>query len=269
MTRAKQIFAIVALSVGCLGIVVCLAGMVSAWSLSSQLHRTTDDIFATLDGTLETIHDRSVQAHKHIRASKITTDEIATTLKDWTKRKMGRQVAQRLDIDEKTAHLASALQQADHALTVSESAVKLVRQTLLLLNSTGAPTDPATVDRLIEELSSLHSRLDEATRIVADIHDRTSEEIDKKTLKQRLGQAAQLAARVAVTLGAIDSRLEEFTNRLAKTRERIQELQAEISRNIWYAAIIAELLIVWMAAGQVAICLLALLQVGWRLNAST
>jgi hypothetical protein len=117
--------------------------------------------------------------------------------------------------------------------------------------------DTTSVDGLIEEIASFRSQLAEATEFVARIHERTAEASEEKSLEERIEQAVQLALRVVATLGSIDSRLEKFENRLSETQKNLQELKTKTHRWILVVTIGITLLMVWMAAGQVALCLLA------------
>ena len=117
--------------------------------------------------------------------------------------------------------------------------------------------DTTSVDGLIEEIASFRSQLAEATECVARIHERTAETSEEKSLEERIEQAVQLALRVAATLGSIDSRLEKFENRLSETQKNLQGLKTKTRRWILVVTIGITLLMVWMAAGQVALCLLA------------
>ena len=256
MTTTKRFFTITALVLGCLGVLVCLAGMVQAWRISSQLRQTTDRIFEKLDGAVVIARDRTVQMQENVETSKVTAEEIATKIKDWAKRKVEWQVALQLDIENKAERLASVLQQADHYLAVSESSVELVRQTLSWLNSVGASADSTAIDQLAEKLSSLRDRLGEATKMVTGIHDRTAEK-EEKPLGNRLEQVVPLAVSAAATLGKIDSRLEKLVNRLSQTQENLRDLKAGNIRHIWLMTIVGMLLILWMAVGQIALCRLA------------
>ena len=253
MVTSKRVLSLLALTFGLLGLVGCLVALVGVWNLGSQVRQATDTVFEKLDGTVVIVHDRAVQTRNRLEASKITTEEVVTTLKDWTKHEAGQRVALQLGIEEKTERLASALQQADHWLEVSESSVGLVQQTLSVVSLAGAPVDPTAVDGLIEGLSSLRAQSAEATEFVTSIRDRTVKKSGERPLKGRIEQAAQLAVRVAATLGTMDSRLDKFTNRLSQTQEDLRELKAKTLRRIWLATFAVMLLILWMAAGQAAL----------------
>jgi hypothetical protein len=257
MTIFKRLLNLLALFLGFIGLVGCFALVVGVWIISARLSQVTENLFGKLDGSLVVVRERVAQTHDRVEASKITTEGIEKTLKDWTKREADERLALRLNAAEKTERLASTLQQADHWLEVSESSVELVQQALSMGSLAGAPMDTTSVDGLIEEIASFRSQLAEATEFVARIHERTAEASEEKSLEERIEQAVQLALRVVATLGSIDSRLEKFENRLSETQKNLQGLKTKTRRWILVVTIGITLLMVWMAAGQVALCLLA------------
>jgi hypothetical protein len=73
------------------------------------------------------------------------------------------------------------------------------------------------------------------------------------TLEERIRQVAQLALRLLVTLGEIDSHLGDVADRLAATQNRGQDLRKRVKVYLVAAQVGAFLLIAWMAAGQVSL----------------
>ena len=147
------------------------------------------------------------------------------------------------------------LQDADHWLELSASSVELVRRALSMASVAGAPADPAAVDGLIEEMAFLRTQLAEATDFVTRLRDCTGEKSGAKPRDQRIRQAAELAVRVAATLGTIDSRLDRLVDRLSQMRENSRELRVTTLRRIWLGTIAVMMLVLWMGAGQVALSL--------------
>ena len=253
----KRLLSLLALLLGLLGIAGCVVAIVVAWNVNTRLSQATENVFGKIDGTLVVVQERVAQTHDRVEAAKITSEGIEKSLKDWTKREAGERLASRLNAAEKAERLASSLQQVDHWLEVSESSVELVQQVLSMGRSTGAPMDTKSVDGLIEEIASLRSRLAEATELVARIHGRTAEASEEKSLEEQVKQVVQLALRVVATLGSIGSRLEEFEGRLSETQRSVQGLKTGTLRWILGVGIGITLLLLWMAAGQVALCRLA------------
>lgn len=254
MTRCKQILRLLALLLGIVGFVGCMAALAGVWSVGAAVSQTTEHVFERIDGALVVAGRRISEARDGVEAAKITTQSIQSALKKWTKRETGERLAERLELAEKTQRLASGLEQADHWLELSQSSVELVAQALSLGSSAGAPVDAAAVDGLIEEIGSLRAQLATATDFVARLHKQTD---DGESFGERIEQAAELALRVIATLGTVDSRLEAFGDAISGTQSDLRELKGKTLRWILIAKAGVALLIVWMAAGQVALGLLA------------
>lgn len=257
MTLCIRILRLLTLLLGLVGLVGCIAAIIGAWSVRARLNQATENVFATIDDSVVVVRERLTQTQARIEASKITMEGIAGGLKDWAKRETGERLALRLDMAEKTERLGAALRQADHWLEVSESSVELVQRALSMGSSTGAPIDTTSVDRLIEEITSLRVQLAEATVVIGRIHERTTGVSEQKSLKEKIEQAAQLALRVVATLGLLDSRLKKLENGLSETQGNLQELGVRALRWILVVTVGITLLAVWMAAGQIALSLLA------------
>jgi flagellin-like hook-associated protein FlgL len=255
MPTSKRVLRLLALSFGLLGLVGCSLALVGAWRVGARLRQASEVFFEKVESTVVVIQSRVVQTRERLEASKVTADGMAQSLKDWTRREAVERVALRLDAEEKTERLASVLQEADHWLELSESSVELMQRALSMASSAGAPADPAAVDGLIEEMALLRTKLAEATDFVTRIRDCTAEKSGAKPLDQRIKQAAELAVRVAVTLGTIDARLDKFADRLTQMQENSRELRVKTLRRIWLGTIAVVLLVLWMGAGQVALSL--------------
>lgn len=259
MPASKRICYLLALSFGLLGIIGCSLAVVGAWRVGARLRQATEQFFEKVESTAGVVQSRLVQTRERLEASKITTEGLAQSLKDWTRQEAAERVALRLDAEEKTERLASALQQADHWLEVSGSSVELMQRALSMASSVGAPADPAAVDALIEEMARLRTKLGEARDFVTRMQEWTADKSGAKTLNERIEEAAKLAVRLALTLGTIDARLDKLADRVSQMQENLQEVRVKTLRRIWLGTIAVALLVLWMSAGQVALSLY-----GWR-----
>jgi len=257
MTACKRILRLLMLLLGLVGLVGCMAAIVKGWGIKARLSQATESVFAIIDDSMVAAGKRVAQAQARVEASKITTEDIAEGLKGWTKRKVSERLAVRLDVAEKAERLGIALQQADHWLEVSQSSVELAQKALAIGRSTNRPSNAASLERLIEEIRSLRAQLAEATASVARIHERTTGAGEEKSLGEKIEQAAHFAVRVAATLGLIDSSLNKLENGLREVRKDLQRFKSRTLRWMLKATLAVTLIAVWMAAGQVALCLLA------------
>ncbi len=151
------------------------------------------------------------------------------------------------------------MQQADDWLELSASSAKSMQQALSMVSELGAQIDTGRIDVIIEGIDSLRNQLAEATEVINHLQKQTVFIGEEEPRKERFEQAIQLTLRMIATLSSIDSRIEQFKTRLLETQKNIQALKIKTIKWIWFVTITVAMLIIWMAAGQVALSYLA-----WR-----
>jgi chromosome segregation ATPase len=254
MKRLRHLFSLL----GLLGIVVCASAAVVVSSMGSRLNKASENVFDGVDKSLVAVRDRVFGAQKRVQGSKITTEEIGRSLRNWTREETSERIASRLKVGEKAADLAQRLRQADVWLEMSEASILGVQHSLKIARSLDAPVDAEFVDSLLDKLAMLRRELKESTEKADAIRELMAKTAESEALEERISQIAQLALRVVATLVDVDSRLGEFADRLADTQTRGQQLKAKTSSYIVTAEICAILLFTWMAAGQ-----FCLFRYGW------
>jgi DNA repair ATPase RecN len=193
-----------------------------------------------------------------VKESKITTTEIGQALRDWgTGTAKERLVSQR-DIESRAEKLAEHLEIADSWLETSEESIRSVQQLLELANSIGAPLDPASLEEMLETLTSLRSTLQKTHRTVDGIREFTANK-EGESEENRLSRVTRLLGRILVTIGDIDTRLEETATRLSELQTDARQLKDRISNYIMLTVLGGYLVLAWIAAGQTALCLC-----GWK-----
>jgi DNA repair ATPase RecN len=250
----KRIVALLALALGCLGVVACMAGVYAAWSLGSRLDRTNERLFAMIDKGLGFAQDRVSRAQERVKESKITSTEIGQSLRDWGTRRAKEGLASRLEIDSRAEKLAGHFQTADSWLETSVESIRSVQQVLELANSIGAPLDPASLEEVLEIITSLRSKLHESKRTVDEIREFTANK-EGESEENRLSRFTKLLGRILVTIGEIDTRLEESVTRLSKLQVDARQWKTTTSAYILLTTIACYVLLAWIAAGQTALCL--------------
>jgi hypothetical protein len=253
MSFPRQLILFVALGLGLVGCIACGAAAIVLWSASARLRHTTESVFERVDNSLIAIQDRTKRTQDRVQASAISTDEIATSLKEWSKREAAQQIAEQLNLAEKSDKLRLAMQQADGWLELSASSAESVQQALSIVSALGAQIDTGIIDRVIDEIASLQVQLAEATEFVEKIQEQTTATLGEETPEERIPRAVQLTVRVIATLSSVDSRLEKFATRLLETQKNLQALKIKTIRWVWVVTTTTAILIAWMAAGQVAL----------------
>ena len=255
----KRAFRLLALFLGLIGSLACIAAIIVVWYVNARLCRATDRLFEKLDGTVGVVQTRVVRIRAGLQDSKINTEDIEETLKNWSKREAIERAAARLDAEKKTERLASILQQTDNWLEFSASACGLVEQAMSIAAPSDAPAgaqaDANGLAWLIDEIANLRTKLADATETVGRIRESLAGEEGEKPLGPRIEQGVKLAVRVAATVGTIDSRLGKLIDRLSLTQQNLQHSNAAALRRIRLATIAVTLFILWLGAGQIALTL--------------
>jgi hypothetical protein len=253
MSFPRQLILFVGLGLGFVGCIACGAAAIVLWSVSARLRHTTESVFERVDNSLIVIQDRTKRTQDRVQASAITTEDIAASLKEWSKREAAQQLVEQLNLAENSNKLRLAMQQADDWLELSASSAESVQQALSIVSALGAQIDTGIIDRVIDEIASLQVQLAEATEFVEYIQQQTAATLGGETFEERIPRAVQLTVRVIATLSSVDSRLEKFAARLLESQKNLQALKIKTIRWIWVVTIIIAMLITWMASGQVAL----------------
>jgi hypothetical protein len=250
----KRVVCLLALAFGFLGVAACMVGVYAAWSLGSRLERTNDKVFAMIDKGFASAQDRISSVQERVKESKITTTEIGQSLRDWGTRRAKEGLVSRLEIESRAEKLAGHLQTADSWLETSAESIRSVQQVLELDHSIGAPVDPASLEEVLENIISLRSTLQQAERTVGGIREFAANK-EGESEESRLSRVTKLLGRILVTIGEMDTRLQEAVMQLSKLQTDARQLNSTTSVYILVATIGCYAMLAWMAAGQAALCL--------------
>jgi len=250
----KRVVWLLALAFGFLGVSACMVAVYAAWLLGSRLERTNDKVFAMIDKGLASAQDRVRSVQERVKESKITSTEIGQSLRDWGTRRAKESLVSRLEIEGRVEKLAGHLQTADSWLEVSAESIRSVQQVLEMGNSIGAPLDPASLEEVLENIKSLRRTLQQTERAVDEIRAFMANK-EGESEENRLSRVTKLLGRILVTIGEIDTRLEESVTRLSELQIDAHQLKATTSAYILVTIIGCYVLLAWIAAGQAALCL--------------
>jgi DNA repair ATPase RecN len=254
----NRVVGLLALAFGFLGVVACMAGVYAVWSVGSRLERANNKTFAMIDKGLESSKVRVGGVQMRVEEAKITTTEIGRTLRDWSTGKAKERLVSQRDIESRAEKLAGRLQTADSWFETSAESIRSVQQFLDLGNSIGVPLDPASLEEMLETLTSLRSTLQQTERTVDGIREFAANK-EGESEENRLSRVTKLLGRILVTIGDIDTCLEETETRLSELQADARQMKDRISDYILLTTIGGYLVLALIAAGQSALCLC-----GWK-----
>ena len=112
---------------------------------------------------------------------------------------------------------------------------------------------PAEAFHNLTHVRSVH----QVTGFVARLQDWSADTNNERLTEERFGQAAPLALRVVAALASLEPRLTKVTDNISAAQSKVQNLKAKTQSWILVITIGVTLLILLMAAGQIALCRLA------------
>jgi DNA repair ATPase RecN len=250
----KRVVWLLALAFGFLGVALCMVGLYAVWALGSWLERTNDKVFAMIDKGLASAQDGVRRVKERVKESRITSTEIGKSLQDWGTMRAKEGLESRREINSRAEKLAGHLQTADSWLETSAESIRAVQQVQELGNSIGAPLDPASIEKVLKNITSLRSRLQQTERTVDGIREFTANK-EGESEENRLARVTKLLGRILATIGEIDTRLDESEKQLSELQTDARQLKATTSSYILVTTIGCYVLLAWIAAGQAALCL--------------
>jgi hypothetical protein len=254
----KRVAALLALVLGFLGLVACMAGIYIVWRQGAQLQETNEKVFTAVDKGLAFAQDRIRGVQNRLEDSKITSNDVGQRLREWSKTKAKERLVTELEIERRTENLAGHLQTADLWLETTTESIRGVQQVLELAHSVGSQVDPASLAEVLEKLNAIRNTLQQTEATVEDFREFALND-DGEAEENRQARILKLLARTLLMISEIDIRLAESQTRLSELRSNAQDLKATMRNYILLTTIICFLLVAWIAAGQAALFL-----TGWK-----
>jgi hypothetical protein len=228
------------------------------WLLRSRLDQANERIFVTLNKGLASAQDRVRRVQQRLRESKTSASEIAQSIRDWSTRRAKERLVSAVEIERRAEKLAGHLQTAHEWLATATKSVRGIQNVLELGVWVGAPVDAMSLEKVLEALTSIQDRLQETERSVTAVRDFTVNRVGESE-DNRLSRVFTLLGNTEVVAGAIDTRLENSLTRLSQVLAEAQQWETRVRRCILLTALGGSLVLAWIAAGQVALCLC-----GWK-----
>jgi len=253
MLHLRRLISLTLVLLGSLGVVTCAALIGGVWFVDARLSQGTRGAFATLDASLTRVRERVGSVRERIDNSRVTAREIQEKLAEWTQREAGEQLAERLEVAEKSKRLAEVMQRADGWLEAVARSLEFAGSALEFVNAAGVSVEAFPVAELLFEISSVRSQLHDVSDMVTDLRNRTATDDGEALPKERLDQAVKLAVRVVASSDRIETRLQRFDGKLAKAQDELKNVETRCLRWIHAGAIGMTLLCLWMLAAQLAL----------------
>jgi hypothetical protein len=248
----KRVGALLALLAGFVGVIACMAAFYPVRLIGSRLDQANERVFVMLDKGLASVQDRVRSVQERLRESKKRTGEITLNLRDWSAGKTKERLVLAADIERRTEKLAEHLQTTHQWLGALTESIRGTQHVLELGSLLGASLDPGSLENVLEELTSVQSKLQEIERSINGVREFTVN-LGRESKGNRLSRVFGLLGSTELMTGAIDARLEGSISRLGQVQDEAQQLKAKIGHYILLMTIGSYLVLFWIAAGQAAL----------------
>ena len=253
MTKLKRSFSTVALVLGVVGLVGCLAMIVGLWIINGQLKHTMADLYGTID-------DAFVFADEGLQQSGKRLDSLATAAKDLEQRSTllaasGEKVRllDRQQVQAIAERLSSGIDRIQHGLQFTTLAAQIVENTLesgsLLA---GAFTDEQAA-ALLEAVTTINQQVSQGIEEAETLRKRVDGMADGNLPADRLRQVAEFAKRFTDTLGMIKTAHDNLGREFSTLRAEATHLRTKLTGWLHFGSIAVTALLFWMAVGQGAL----------------
>lgn len=241
-------------TLGATGLLLCVAAVAGVWYCEWRMDRARQKAFERVDQLLDRSADRLLQVQSLATDSKVSLEDVQQRLKDWTKAEASERIASRLAIEARVDRLAAGLREGGMLLDACRDAVQHIRQTLELGAELGLAIDASVVDPLLERLVVLTGELDDAVAATETLGERLGERPQDEPNRGRLGQIAEVVAKLLATFGVVDSHIAALGTRLSDSQAAIIQFNATVRTRLLTVAVCATVFLAWMASGQLCLC---------------
>src|ERR1051325_6209776 len=125
---------------------------------------------------------------------------------------------------------------------------------MALVNSVGIPVDPASLDRILDKTEFAKSKVRDAVQTVDSVRNALAGKDDDEP--SRLARITKLVVRTVATLSELDTWLENTASAFTDLRNYARESWDQANNQMTWGSIVCWIILVWMAIGQAALCVL-------------
>ena len=220
MSRVKQVFGLVGVILGAVGVLVCLAVIIGAWWINGSITDNLLKVFPPIETALA--------------SSDSTVTEFSTYLADTQ-----TQFTQVSDAEPLASALQDEIQQLSQYVDVAIATTDSVEQVATGLAQSVRPGGGETAvsksaGRLLEALGGVSDRLEAAETLSQQVRDGQSDKVD--TL---IGQ-----------LNILQTHLDDVENVIAQTENDVAEIKSDLPRWVDIGSLIVTLLFTWFGVAQ-------------------
>ena len=248
----KRMFRYIALLLGSVGLVGCVAGLVSVWMLRGDVLQGSDELCDVVDDGLQLVEQKLTRAVDLVGQVQSGVDSIPDELREFAADRAARGDSTRERIGDKLFNQFERLDEiAEAGATAIAFLDKIDRLNAVLRAAAARRTGDESADALqprFPELARVVSRLTDLREILDKIR------AGRPVVREIVDAVAQATRGIEQDLERVDSKLQQLQQNSSQWRNAIEEARTKaIPRWINVTAVVASALAAWMGLGQFAL----------------
>ncbi len=262
MKIRKRLVGLLAMLLGVVGVAACLAGLVGTWVVRARLDTTIAGIVERVDGVLSTLEERTGQANRRIGDTRDSARRLNERVQQRVAQWRDVPADEAPDLDEIERQLYSRIQLGRDWIGFVQSGVDLAEQFVEMLNSTSifVQQESKTPRDVVAAVRGGRQEIQEAFELVEEVRTHLEGIRDHQDLDANARQIESLSSRIDSSLKNVHQFGKDLEAAIAQMGTDVANLGNRIRRQILIFAVIANLILVWLAVAQVSLAIH-----GWRL----
>ena len=258
MKTTKRLPGILLIALGVVGMVICLAGIVTAWSARGRLNDLVTRTFDRADVALTRLEDRTQRTNEQIGAVKDTLHSLndrvqlrVAKLQDVTKEEAA-------DIDEIERQLRARISQVQAWIEFTQSTVELIEQLFDMMASSSAflEDDFRTMEDLVASLRAGREEVDLASTLFDEVQQGLVEIRARRNVEKNAKHITTVSSRIGDSLVKVEGSGQVFESKLSETLSEVEEFRVRIQGRLTLYTALASGFLFWMALGQLGLIML-------------
>jgi methyl-accepting chemotaxis protein len=261
MVWPKRSGGVLAIVLGVLGIIGCLAGIVKVWSLYGQIDDAVAAVSFQVDDALARLEGHSRNANQYISEAQDSVRELNSRVKSRVAESRDIPLEEAADIDQIERQLYARVQLAQDVIGFIGSTLELVEQlsTVVQSASTFVKKDSRTIEDLVVALRDGKQELRRTSTLVEEVKTAMAEIREHRDVEENAKRITTLSSVIDKSLTKVKQHAESFDQGVVKSRAAFRDLATRVRQRLLMLALVLTLILVWIAIAQTSLAV-----TGWR-----
>lgn len=250
-----KFFRVLAFLFGLVGSLLGVAAIGALWIGHARVQSFNQQVDQAIDDTFAAFEDRVSGIGEQVAKAKSTSINLDEELKELLAESEIKKAVIRVRLQKQSQTISKTLVTTDQWLATAESSILLLQRVSESADTLGFDLERPDTGGLLDKIGTVRDKVSTLT----DSLDAIQNESIELDVRKNLDAIVSLSAKLVATLTDVDQRLANLGQAIDSTREANRAFFMRMERSIFLACLAGTLLVIWLLAGQIALCL-----VGWR-----